>query len=53
VKLSECQKYLLKLEKNVENCNDQDRIRFLEGPEDSVEQLIEKLAKVVNYLNNI
>lgn len=35
-----------KLEKKVENCNDPERIRLLEGPEESVEQIIEKLAQV-------
>jgi hypothetical protein len=37
---------LQKLEKKVENCNDPERIRLLEGPEESVEQIIEKLAQV-------
>ncbi len=45
-KLVECQNYLHKLEKKVENCNDPERIRLLEGPEETVEQIIEKLAQV-------
>lgn len=42
----ECQDNLTKLEGQVEDCNNPQRIRILDGPEETVEQLMQKLEKV-------
>ena len=42
----DCQNYLLKLEKQVEDCNNPERIRFLEGPEENVDDIMNKLEQL-------
>ncbi|CAF0929077.1 unnamed protein product [Brachionus calyciflorus] len=44
--LVDCQNHLLKLEKQMENCNDPDRIRFLDGPEETTESVVKKLEQL-------
>lgn len=44
--LIDCQNHLLKLEKQMENCNDPNRIRLLEGPEETAETAIKKLEEL-------
>lgn len=48
--LVECQDYVVKLENQVEDCTNPERIRLLDGPEESVEELMEKLEKVGFFL---
>jgi hypothetical protein len=44
--LIDCQNNLILLEKQVEDCNDPNRIRVLDGPEESVDDLISKMEQV-------
>jgi hypothetical protein len=44
--LVQCQNFLIQLEAKVENCNDPERIRFLDGPEETTEDAMNKLEKV-------
>jgi hypothetical protein len=44
--LIDCQNILANLERQVENCNDPERVRMLEGPEEAVDDLIAKMEKV-------
>ena len=49
--LIQCQNCLAELEARVENCNDPERIRFLEGAEETTEDVMRRLEKVNNNLN--
>lgn len=40
---------MVKLENQVEDCTNPERIRLLDGPEESVDELMQKLEKV--YFN--
>lgn len=42
----ECQDNLSQLERKVEDCKNPQRIRILDGPEETVEELMQKLEKV-------
>lgn len=44
--LIDSQNNLLKLEKQMENCNDPSRIRFLDGPEETAETVVKKLEEL-------
>lgn len=46
LQLIECQDYVVKLENQVEDCTNPERIRLLDGPEESVDELMQKLEKV-------
>lgn len=56
--LRKCQNHLLDLEAKVENCDDPERIRFLEGAEETTEEILKKLEKVIisllknEFINN-
>jgi IS4 transposase len=45
-KLIDCQNNLAKLELQVEDCHDPERVRMLDGPVESVDELISKMEKV-------
>ncbi len=44
--LVQCQNFLVELEAKVENCNDPNRIRFLDGVEETTEDVMKKLEIV-------
>ena len=44
--LIDCQNHLVKLEKEVEDCNNPERIRELKGREESVDDIMDKLEQV-------
>lgn len=44
--LIDSQNNLLKLEKQMENCSDPDRIRILDGPEETAETVVKKLEQL-------
>ena len=45
--LVKCQNFLIELEAKVENCNDPERIRFLDGIEETTEDVMKKLETVI------
>ena len=45
-KLVDCQNYLVKLERKVEDCNDPARIRLLDKGEENLADLMKKLEEV-------
>jgi len=53
IQLRKCQNNLIELEHKVENCNNPDRIRFLEGAEETTEDIMKKLEKVAAFFYNM
>lgn len=51
--MRKCQDNLHELEVKVENCNDPKRIRFLEGIEETTEDIMKKLEKVISFIGNL
>ena len=53
VQLIDCQKNLTKLEQRVEDCHNPERVRMLEGHEDSVDDLIAKMEQIETKLTRV
>lgn len=51
--LVKCQNFLIELEAKVENCNDPERIRFLDGIEETTEDVMKKLETLEEKLAKV